>query len=421
MKAVGKSVSGTYECRATNPHGCAAYQCTIHVTDPDDQVPGPYLTDLQVSDLTDQNLSINVHIQKKPYTIGQEVLIEYIPYDSADSGKIIAKSGRRKSKDEQKKKKRLSMESLKSDEGPGERLEKIVEPPETGPPEESAVIPEATKEAQPEGTKDEQQSVPQQEILSEAVEQKASEPTSTEEQQKLPEPSSTEEQQLMELLAKQDLQPVAEQQTGKAPEATTEFQNLEEQLKKLQEDLSSIEESEAKKEISPDESFDVIPEEPEEGFELVDKPKESGVVSPSRVLEIPEITLTDASGEDVSQSTPKTKESEEPFEIVSGPTEETAPETSIEVIQEEQAFNYVLTIVEPILFILSADLSGTILSNQKIASISEELAKLPSADGAEIKVMTPGMTKENVIYKWILNKQVGDTEAKDTWILERVS
>uniref|UniRef100_A0A914YBH0 Ig-like domain-containing protein n=1 Tax=Panagrolaimus superbus TaxID=310955 RepID=A0A914YBH0_9BILA len=278
------------------------------------------------------------------------------------------------------------------------------------------------------------------------------------------------EQQLKELLAEQSDLTQAEEPRQTTPSPTKAILTLEEQLKQLQKDLDesgleihedrnhelNIEKefekevereealAEARKRYSREPSEDTILEEPEieETFEVISKQdvklSKDGIKgqasdtlpqSPTEFREIciPEITLTNESGEPVVEMTTSITDIELISDIpeAESPSPEehpeiSAPEVNIEITKEDATFTYHLRIVQPQLLIISAELSGTLLSNQRIISVNEDITKIPDQSGIEVSVLTPALTKENVIYKWILKKEGGATESRDTWILNRL-
>uniref|UniRef100_A0A914P7W1 Ig-like domain-containing protein n=1 Tax=Panagrolaimus davidi TaxID=227884 RepID=A0A914P7W1_9BILA len=272
------------------------------------------------------------------------------------------------------------------------------------------------------------------------------------------------EQHLKDLLSKQT---ALEEPRQTSPSPTKAILTLEEQLKQLQKDLDesgmeipeggshelNIEKefekevereealAEARKRYSREPSEDTILEEPEieETFEVISKQdvklsKDSTKgqatdtlpTSPTefREIQIPEITLTNESGEPVIEMTTSITDlelitDEVDKEAQPAEAEATAPEVNIQITKEDATFTYHLRIVQPQLLIVSAELSGTILSNQRIISVTEDITKIPDKSGIEVSVLSPALTKENVIYKWILKREGGSTEARDTWILNR--
>uniref|UniRef100_A0A7E4VJ05 Ig-like domain-containing protein n=1 Tax=Panagrellus redivivus TaxID=6233 RepID=A0A7E4VJ05_PANRE len=707
MKNVDKPRGGTYECRATNPYGCAAYQCTIHVTDPDGQVPGPYITDVTMQEpkSADANVaSVLAHIEvnrKDDYSI-QEVIVEHFPVEFVEASAKSKLSGRRRSRDE-KKKKRLSMESMLSEGSEVDRLETIEEPPDDGhgfrdlttpippideappaaigepvaeapietqeiaqqqPPEVEAkreseavekpveaVLDVEKQQQQPElGARAEQQQIdveaepvveqqqsevsvktnleakahqeeptvkeqlkvepeheqqqkveevsekqqlaePEQPTEQQKVEevaplteqelpvtaepvveqqqlqtpvetavapetpqeqpeqqepnveteisekqqlaasvppseqQKPEEPTllaeqqqpesptikikqltpikdlpdvtieqqqgdinvevelqleqpkieteetaikeqePTEPEQQKPEPTSETEQQaeviiakltpiedlpavtaeveatteavpeteqipqpdqqnpiespepseeqLIALLAAQstDLEPIQQE----SPSPTSALDSLEDQLKKLQKDIDQS----LPQEMTSD--FGAIEEE-EETFDFVSKQDvklsgegpeavvegtipQSPTASASMQFGIPEISITDESGEEFAHVDEVYVES---------------PVINVEVTRKPIHFTYHLKIVEPQFFVVSADVVGVAINNQKIVVVNEELAKLPNDNNVEVRLKSPALTKENVVYTWIQKKETGDDEISETWVLNRL-
>uniref|UniRef100_A0A914PHF8 Uncharacterized protein n=1 Tax=Panagrolaimus davidi TaxID=227884 RepID=A0A914PHF8_9BILA len=275
------------------------------------------------------------------------------------------------------------------------------------------------------------------------------------------------EQHLKDLLSKQT---ELDEPRQTSPSPTKAILTLEEQLKQLQKDLdeSGMEipeggshelniEKEFEKEVEREEALaeaarkrysrepseDTILEEPEieETFEVISKQDvklskdntkgqttDTLPTSPTefREIQIPEITLTNESGEPVIEMTTSITDLElitDEIDKEAQPVEAeaTAPEVNIQITKEDTTFTYHLRIVQPQLLIVSAELSGTILSNQRIISVTEDITKIPDKSGIEVSVLSPALTKENVIYKWILKREGGGTEARDTWILNRVS
>uniref|UniRef100_A0A914YHE2 Ig-like domain-containing protein n=1 Tax=Panagrolaimus superbus TaxID=310955 RepID=A0A914YHE2_9BILA len=85
MKKVGKDNSGIYTAVATNLYGTATYQCTIHVTDSDGEIAGPYVTEIKKSEAEPtQTISNNVEIHKKHDQFDQEVIVEYLPFENIE-------------------------------------------------------------------------------------------------------------------------------------------------------------------------------------------------------------------------------------------------------------------------------------------------------------------------------------------------
>uniref|UniRef100_A0A914PP24 Uncharacterized protein n=1 Tax=Panagrolaimus davidi TaxID=227884 RepID=A0A914PP24_9BILA len=95
----------------------------------DGEIPGPYVTEIQkIETEPTQTISNNVEIHKKHDQFDQEVIVEYLPFENTEE-RAVAKTTKKRSRDEQRKKKRLSMESLKSNGSDiSERMETIDEP-----------------------------------------------------------------------------------------------------------------------------------------------------------------------------------------------------------------------------------------------------------------------------------------------------
>ncbi|KAK0408277.1 hypothetical protein QR680_003866 [Steinernema hermaphroditum] len=94
---------------------------------------------------------------------------------------------------------------------------------------------------------------------------------------------------------------------------------------------------------------------------------------------------------------------------------------NVEIVRPPLEFDYELTIIEPHMFSLLANLLATEVTNEELVTVFAELKKQPEVLEAVLKVMTPGFEKEQVAYKWILSHLEAKMSAKDTWTMKKTT